>query len=178
MRGLGFGGVFGKSRVGAGFDWRRTLGDLPQLIDVAVFVDGSGQRLYPFAGVWVFGRGHQPQVTLGQMECIALGQRAQHRQTGSGLDGLGHDLAVALAGDLVDDDAFQREGRVKALETQDGGSGASAHLAGVQHQHYRRSQQLGNVGRAANLALAGAAVIQPHHPLDDRRVSFGSAAGK
>ncbi len=95
------------------------------------------------------------------------------------LTGLTQHRLVPVRSDPVEDHPGDPHRRVEGRESVQQGGDAVALAAGVDHQHHRRPQESGDLGRRASrysghLAL-DAAVEQAHDALDDSDVGTGAA---
>jgi hypothetical protein len=90
-------------------------------------------------------------VALRLNQLIPLGQVAQHRKAGGGLDLRSAELQVPRPADTVEDNPGDAQAGIELLVAQHLGGHAAGDLAGIGHQNHRGRQQFGQLGGRAFL---------------------------
>ena len=70
------------------------------------------------------------------------------------------------------------QGGVERFEAEGHGPDAARGFGGIDHQHYRQTEQFGELGRAARLVVPGGAIVQPHDALDHGHILADHGAMK
>ncbi len=117
-----------------------------------------------------FTRQREAQVPLWEGEGHLARERTDNRETGGLANRLSHQLQMTRRPDAVCYDADKVDGRVELPEAEDGGGGAASGGTHVSHQDHGRVQELGNRGGASLVRRRSAAIVEPHHALDQREI--------
>ena len=115
-------------------------------------------------------RRRQAEMPLAHGEAFVAADGAEHGNVGVALERLDELRRLTLRPDLVEDDSGDPRFRVELRVAADQRRDAARHAEGVDDEHDRRAQQLGE-RRAGIAALQIDAVVQAFVALDDRDVA-------
>ncbi len=126
----------------------------------------------------LFLRRHQAEMTFRQRELRIPRQGTQQRNPRR-VQRVPQPRGMARASDVGGDDAGHRQVRIKRRKSHRRRSHAAHSAGGVDGQHDRRPQPLGEFRGAALLAVSVVSIEEPHHALDHGEIgSFRSARAK
>ena len=150
-------------------------GDGEQEIEVDLLFHRVGGRRQLGFGMAPFVGRDKAEMTFGDAQLGIAPDGPEDRDVGEALDG-GPQLGfVAVIGDVVEDDATDRQIGVEGLVADQQRRDAARHPGAVDDQNDRRSEELGH-GGVAVAALDVGSVEQAVVALDDRDVAVGAAA--
>ena len=97
---------------------------------------------------------------------------AEHWHLTVALNGAFQQLEVRVAVDPIDDNASDVESRIKMLKTHHRGGDGGRHRFAIHQQNHRAAKLLSHCRAAAVVGVGAVAVIQAHHPFDNRDIGL------
>ena len=116
--------------------------------------------------------GHQSQMSFGQRHAFHARHIAEHWHLTVALNGAFQQLEVRVAVDPIDDNASDVESRIKMLKTHHRGGDGGRHRFAIHQQNHRAAKLLSHCRAAAVVGVGAVAVIQAHHPFDNRDIGL------
>ena len=114
-------------------------------------------------------------MPLGERDRGIIRERAQRPGLAGARHRLGEPAAVDRTARTVEDHAGHLEVGIEALEAEHNGGGAPRKRPGVNDQHHRRGQPLGNLRRGAVFAEPVGAVETTHDALNEGEIGLRGA---
>ncbi len=141
-----------------------------QRIQIEMALGHRGETLDQAGEIGMLAGLHQAEMALRQSKRRLARHRAEHRDA-EGNNRIRDQRAVLLAGDAIEDDSGDANGRIVRGKTAYDGRRRLRLPRYVEHKHDREREMCGKVrGRAALPRHAAGAVEQTHHAFDDEKI--------
>lgn len=161
--------------MGRGFDGDGVAGQGDDRVQIHLIGDAIAQGGDGLGGLFRLVGGDQSQMAFHDAHGPGSLHRAQHRNAGIMGDHLAQFLFVPRTADLVEDHPGDAQASVEIAIAQQKRGDAAGHARGIDHQHHRRIQPMGQTGGGIG-ALEVDSVEQALVALDQAEIGVQAGA--